>query len=519
MQDKYLVGIDIGTTGAKTMIFDTKGNSVGRGYREYSCEYPQPGWVEQDPLMLTEAAMDSAREALYNARIEPEYIAAIALSTQRGCTIFIDKNGNPIKMMSWQDNRTPKEVLMMEQLISAADYYRITGLAMSTIWLVTKIMWMRNNDPATWESVYKVIQLQDFALKALGADDYYVDIPDAAFFGVWDTDKCDWDPYLLGLFDIDKDMLPVPVIPGTQIGVISQKASERMGFLAGTPLCVGAGDQNSASVGARVIQEGFASVSIGTAGLTITYLDQPYRDPSGKMVVSNHADSKHWQLEGHQASAAGVFRWFRDEIASLENAYAKSMGKNVYGLLDELIMKTPAGARGLILMPYFSSAYTPRWNPNAKGALLGLNFSHDRGCLARAFVEGITLEQKDIITSMMKTGVNIDKIHVMGGASKSQIWNQIQADMYDMPVQTLKTNDAACLGAAIFAGMGVHIFDSLEEGVNSMVSFDQEYEPIPCHVEIYNELYEIYCRAYDGLNEQEVFARLSRFQETSKFFT
>jgi xylulokinase len=230
-------------------------------------------------------------------------------------------------------------------------------------------------------------------------------------------------------------------------------------------------------------------------------------------MVTNHAIHGRWQLEGYQAGAAGVFRWFRDEVATLEKTIADKQGKDVFELINELIEKTPVGAKGLVFLPYLASATAPRWNSSARGTLIGLTFAHDRGCLARAFMEGITMEQKDIIEAMLRTGVEVQAARIMGGATKSELWNQMQADMYNLPVETLKVTDAAVLGAAILAGVGVGVFSSVENGVEQMVSVSKRYMPIAENVQTYNDLYQVYSKAYKGLADSGTYDALVAIQD------
>jgi xylulokinase len=513
MADRYLAGIDIGTTGAKTALFTTKGDMIASGYREYACSYPKANWVEQDPDQLVSSGFKSAKSVLETSGIDPSSICAISLSAQRSCTIFVDKNGEAIRpMISWQDARTTAELEDIAQILSPDEFYALTGLPHGATWIISKILWLRKNEPEAWKRVHKVVQLHDYMLKALGADEFYEDIPDTVFFGIWDTDNFTWSDRLLQAFDITQDMLPLPKPSGTLVGSIGSDAAKRTGFLEGTPLCVGAGDQNSAVVGAGIVQSSLLSVSMGTGGIAITYLDKPFRDPSGMSMVTNHAIQGKWQLEGLQAGAAGVFRWFRDEVATLEKEVAREQNRDPYDLINELIAKTPVGAKGLLFLPYLASATAPRWNAHARGTLTGLTFAHDRGCLARAFIEGITLEMKDILTSMLSSGIDVDTVRIMGGATKSSIWNQIQADVYNRPVQTLKVADAALLGAAIFAGTGSGCFKDIREAVDGMVVVDSVCEPVQENAEIYDELYNIYCRVYEGMDEREVFEKLSCVQ-------
>jgi sugar (pentulose or hexulose) kinase len=185
----------------------------------------------------------------------------------------------------------------------------------------------------------------------------------------------------------------------------------------------------------------------------------------------------------------------------------------VYEILNALVAKTPPGAKGLVFLPYLASAATPRWNPAARGTLVGLTFAHDRGCLARAFMEGITLDMRDMLQSMINSGIGISNIRILGGVTKSPLWNQMQADIYNRHVETLQTTDAAVVGAAIIAGVGAKIFADIREGVAQMVAVDQHYDPNPANVQLYDELYDVFCRMYTGLNEHGVFNALAAIQQ------
>lgn len=512
MSEKYLAGIDIGTTGAKVAIFDLKGKIISSGYREYSCIYPKPNWVDQDLKIMYRSATEASRDCIEKAGIDISSVAAISISAQRSCTIFIDESGEEIiPMISWQDGRTGVEIGEIGKLIGAENYYAITGLPLGPAWVLPKILWLQKNYPEIWKKTAKVVQLHDYFLRKLGSDDFIVDVPDAAFYGLWDTDKSEWSGLLLDAFKLDSSKFSKPMSSGTCVGNLSARASKDFGFKEGTTLCVGAGDQNSAVVGAGVVNQGEMSVSIGTGGIAITFLDKPFRDPNRMNMITNHAIAGKWQMEGLQNGAAGVFRWFRDEIA-LFGAPADATDKDkLYKTLDELIKRTPAGSKGLLMLPYFAGSAAPRWNTNARGTITGLTFAHDRACLARCFMEGITLEMKDIIKSIMNSGLKVTSARLIGGAAKSEIWNQIQCDMYKMDVSTLKISDAAILGASIFAGVGSGLFGSIREGVSSMVAPDKKYTPGE-DAEIYEKLYEIYVRAYRGLDKEGVFDLLADFQ-------
>lgn len=510
---KYLCGIDVGTTGAKTMIFDLESRVLGSAYREYGCTYPKPNWVEQDIEMVLEKTFETCREAVIRAGISPLDIAGVSLSTQRTTSIFLDGQERVLKTISWQDNRTTEEIGEIGEKIPPKEFYRQTGLPMNTTWIITKALWMQKHEPQVWSRVRRVVQLQDYVLRHLGAEDYYIDYPDACLFGCFDHVKYEWNPQLMEIAGLHPGLLPKPTPCGTKVGEVSKNAATATGLAPGTPVCVGAGDQNSASIGAGIVDKGVVSVSLGTGGMAIACLDYPYRDPCANACVTSHAVTGAYQFEGYQTGAASVFRWYRDEIGAEERKRAQESGRNVYDLLDEQIDQVPTGAKGLLMLPYFASATSPRWNPEARGTLLGLTFAHDRACIARACMEGITMEQKDILTNMRENGIGIGKVRIIGGATKSPVWNQIQADMYRLPCETLQVEDAAVMGAAIMAGKAVGIFRDVAQGVQRMVKVKDRYEPIPGHAQLYDEMYEIYCAAYQGLTEHGVFHKIARLQE------
>jgi xylulokinase len=511
---KYLAGIDIGTTGTKVGIFDLQGTMLSSAYMEYKCEYPKTNYIEQDVSMLMHKTKEAIKVAVASAGIDKNEIGSLGISSQRSCTIFLDKKNKVLRpMISWQDSRAGKEVEEISQKIPPEEYYRITGFPNNTTWILCKMLWIRKNEPDIWDRACKVVQLQDYTLYSFGAEDFYNDVSDSGFYGFWDTTKFEWSDSILDTFNISKDLLPTPIPSATKICTISKEAARQTGLPEDLVICSGAGDQNSAAVGAGIVYDGYLSTSMGTAGNANAYLDSPFRDPEGKSMVLNHAIYGKWAIEGHQAGAAGVYRWFRDEIAKIEKENAKKTNRNAYSLLNELVISAPPGSKGLVFLPFLAGAAAPRWNIQAKGTLTGLTFSHDRACITRSILEGITLEMKDIITSMEESGIEVSNIHIMGGATQSEAWNQIQADMYGRTVKTLKVSDAAVLGAAIMGGVGVGSFKDIREGVDHMVKIDREYEPQKENVKIYERLYKTYCKAYEALDRDGVFKSLAKIQE------
>ncbi len=509
-----LAGIDIGTSGAKAMVFGVDGSVLGTGYREYPCSYPRPGWVEQDADLVVESTMQAMADAARASAVAPGAIASLSLSAQRSCGIFLDEAERQVRpMISWQDNRSTAEAREIASAVDEAEYYRRTGYPNSATWLLSKMMWVRRNEPDAWSRTRRVVQMHDYFVRALGAEDYVVDWNDAGYFGCFDSGTGRWDADILSRFDIPARMLPVPLPSGTPAARLSAAVAARIGLAAGTPVSVGAGDQSAGAVGAGIVRKGLVSISMGTAGAVAAYLDAPFRDPAGRTLVTAHPIKGRWLLEGYQAAAASVYRWFKEQVGIQEAREAEQVGRSFYEAMNDRIAAVPPGSRGLLVLPYFAAAATPRYNPDARGTILGLTFSHTRFDVARAFMEGITLDMKDMVSSIVRSGVAVTEARVLGGPTKSRTWNQIQADVYGVPVTTLKVPDATVLGGAILGAVGAKIFPSIEAGADAMVRLGERFEPIARNTETYARLYDAYCRAYDGLDRGGAFAALAAMQE------
>ncbi|MCL1894930.1 MAG: FGGY family carbohydrate kinase [Clostridiales bacterium] len=510
MQQQYIIGTDIGTTGAKTTVFSMDGKVVSSAYREYTCDYPRPLWVEQDAIVLRDSAMQTIKEALHKASAPPESIVSIGFSTQRSCALFLDGNGVPLKMISWQDSRCDEILDRIRDVTSEEEFYKLSGLPLGNTWVLPKIMWIRENDAELYRKTVRIVQLHDYILKEFGADEYVTPETDAGMTGFFDVDNYLWADNYLELFDIDKGMLPVVRQVGERIGTISDAVADMTGLPRGLPLFTGIGDVSSAAVGAGIVSAGDLLVSMGTGGIMVVCTDKPMRDPNSAFLITDHAIHGMWQWEGLQKGSAGCYRWYRDVIATDEKNATEARGEDAYVELDKRAKEIPPGSNGLLVMPYFASAGTPRWDAWARGCILGLTFAHDKYHIARAFMEGVALEYRDMLESLRRSGFVPGAISVSGGSAKSDVWNSIQADIYNTPVQTLAFPDASVLGAVITCAVGAGVYGSIPEAVSELVKKGKTYEPDSENARIYDDLYHAYVQAYEGLS-QGAFKSLSAF--------
>ncbi len=393
----YLCGIDNGTTGTKAMIFSLDGNVVGEDYREYKCEFPKPGWVDQDAEMLLSASCAALKSAIARSGVNPKDIAAMGLSTQRCTMVPVDKECQPVrKAISWQDGRSTSECDWIRDNIGAEKYYDITGLPIIPVWALPAILWIRNNEPEVYERANKFLLMQEFILHRLGAEGYPEDWSNGSLQGLMEIDTFKWSTEILEASGLSLDQLPDLVPSAKMVGRVNKEAAQLTGLADGTPLVSGGGDQQCAGIGAGIIAEGLCEVTIGTAGVSLCFMDKPNRDPAMKMPCSAHAYPGKWECEGLQNAAGASYRWFRDTLAGFEIAIGEHIGTDPYELINKQVSKTPAGSRGLFYIPYLAGASAPNWDPYAKGSFIGLTLAHDYGCMARAVMEGISLETREI---------------------------------------------------------------------------------------------------------------------------
>jgi xylulokinase len=510
--NQYLAGVDVGTSGARCSIFDLNGQRLACAGMEYGAHYPQPGWVEQDAEWLIDRTMAACRAAVGSAAFDAREIAAVGFSAQRSVTCVIDERGTCLRpLISWQDARTGRQVERLRHLVDAGDYYRTCGLPLGTTWILTKLLWMQENEPELFRRASRFVQNQDLILKAFGADDYYTDIGCMAFYGAWDVRHQAWHEPLLSQLGFSARQFGKPTAAGTQVGTIGPDVAAKTGFAVGTPICVGAGDQNCSVVGMGAIHGGMGTVTLGTAGLAALCVEQPVAGFGG-MMVTNHAAPGRWEVEGLSNAAASSLRWYRDVFGTAECQRERAGGLNAYQALDQLAAQAPAGSKGLLYLPYLATAASPRWNADARGAFLGLSFAHGRAELTRSVMEGVALEIYDMMEQWRQASMPIDVLRLGGGATRSRLWCQIQADVYGRPVEMLTCDDSTSLGSALLGGVGAGLFSSIEEGVAAMVHPSGALEPDPARHRLYNELYQAFVKAYEGLHASGAFTDAANFQ-------
>ncbi len=516
MGNKYLLGVDSGTTGVKAKIYDLDGKVMAQGYREYPCIYPKPGWVEQDVHMLTDALFNALADVVAKGKaagVDPEEIASVGLSTQRCTHMYLDKDNNVLRngmAISWQDCRTEEEQAWLRTY--GNKYTEITGLPIGPAWASSHVKYVKDKEPEVFEKTRKIISSQEYFLHQLGADDdWYQDWSNASQFGMMDINAFEISEELCAMMGISRSLFAKLVGSGWQVGAISKKVAERTGLKEGMPVCTGGGDQQCAGVGAGVLTEGQCEVTFGTAGVSLAAINSPKRDPKAQVCLSAHAmPEKTWESEGLQNAAASCYRWFRDNMAGMVKMVEPMMCVDPYEVLNHHAGTAPAGSKGVLFMPYLAGSACPNYNGLARGAFLGMSFNTDFGCLARSIMEGVAFEARTVLDAF-NGFVDIKEIRMSGGATKSPLWSQIQADIYGRNTTSLEEGECTVLGAAILGGFGAGVFSSMEEATDHLVNKVATFEPNAKNVEIYNELFDAFKSAYKALDEGGFYRQLAAF--------
>ncbi|MCL2705506.1 MAG: FGGY family carbohydrate kinase [Spirochaetaceae bacterium] len=513
---KYVVGIDVGTTGSKAMVFDLKGNVIGKGYREYKLNEPKPNWVEVGAQFLLDITFEAVKEAVANSKVSNNEIDSISFSVNRSSFCLVDEKLKAIddKFYIWLDSRAESVMSEMNSKISPAKRNQITGMPGFNIFAAAKYYWVKQNEPETYKKTKYFSTVASYVMYGFGADKFAVEISDGTVSGLMDVRTLGWNKELADALGFDMAKFPPLCKPAEVVGNIKADIAAKTGLAVGTKIVAGSGDQQLAAMGAGVIRDGAVSLTIGTFGLLAIGLAKPdFAALEGLMIPCSPVLGV-FGVEGPQVSGATCYRWLRDTLCQEDVAEANKKGVDPYELMSEkYISKSAPGSNGVVFYSaLFGSGY-PTWDTNATGMFLGLRNTHTKADMVRSVMEGITLEARRILEGVLASGVKMDNIiTVTGGASKSPEWCQIIADIMNRKIRTLDVADSAVLGAAGMAAIGGGLLKNVDEVVSNMVRFGKVYDPIPANVEVYNKVSGIYKAAYNGLKGADVFAKLAEIR-------
>ena len=493
----YLLGIDIGTSGTKIIAVDESGKLVATAHAPYEIYHPQPLWAEQNPADWWSAVCQCCRQIV--AQIGNDDIISIGLSGQMHGLVMLDQSGAVLRpAILWNDGRTQQqcdeitEVVGLETLVSETANAALTGFT------APKILWVRQNQPAIYARTHKILLPKDYVRYELTSE-FATEVSDASGTLLLNVPARKWSELVCAKLDIDLSLLPRVYESYEISGQISARAAELTGLKAGTPVVGGGGDQAAGAVGNGIVQSGILSVTTGTSGVVFAFADAPTVDPQLRMHTFCHAVPNKWHVMGVMLSAGGSLRWYRDTLARSEKSVAAHMNIDAYELIAREAETVAPGAEGLLFLPYLSGERTPHPDPLARGAFVGLTVRHTKAHMARAVLEGVSYGLRDSLEIMKSMGVSIGNVRASGGGAKSSVWRQIQADVFGFPLSTIAIDEGPALGAALLAGVGAGIYDSVEEACSAVVKVSRGASVIEANARIYDEYYRVYGELYPAL--------------------
>ena len=482
----YVIGCDIGTQGTKVTLLSATGELICEAYEGYPIDYPQPLWAEQPVDRWLDALVLSIRRLLAESGVAARNIRALSLATQVDGVIPIDAGGHPLHpAIIWMDRRARAQCEHVRQHLGDEQIFQLTGLNLDSSHVAPKIRWFADQKPEIYEWTSRFLVPGSYMGYALTGE-FGVDYSNASSTLLLDVNTKRWSSTMGEAFDIDLHKL-VPVVASTAtLGKLRPKVAEKLGLDAETPVMVGCGDEHAACLGAGVITPGIVGDISGTAEPVCVASSEPVFDPIRLVETHCHADPELWLLENPGFVSGGNFRWFRDQFAKGET----------YARLDLEAAGVAAGADGLIFLPSLMGALAPTWNDAARGTYAGFTLAHGRGHFIRALLEGSAYAVRDIITQMKVAGIELRELRVMGGGAKSQLWNQIKADVTGLQVSVPQITETTALGAAFLALVGTGAFSTLTEASEHLVKIHERIEPNPATASKYTEAYERYRQIY-----------------------
>ena len=496
MKSRAIITIDIGTSSLRSVLFDERGGVRWVSRRDSLPSFMDGGRVEQDAGSWTNLVPQTVRDCAEAAGREGLEPVGLALTAQRSSVIPVNEEGQALHpAIMWQDTRT--EAICARLAASERFVFEKTGMRISPVFSAVKMTWLRENRPEVYRATHKMMGIQDFMLRELTGN-FTTDRSLASRTNLFNLDTLDWDDELIALFDVERRLLCDLVDPGAVAGYLTEAAARRLGLPAFLPVVSAGGDQQCAALGLGLVGPGRMIANTGTGSYLIAGSDRPIRDPGMGISCNVAAVPGSFILEAGVLTSGTVYRWFRNEFYREDTG-----GKNKYALMDAEAASSPPGAKGVTLFPHFRGRGSPKWNPAAKGAFLGLSLSVTRGDMARAILEGIASDMAENIEALEALAGKAECIEVSGGMAASPLFNRIQADVYGRRIERPDDAEATALGAWISCAVRIGLYSGYADAWRTATEGKarEEYLPDPANRKIYREAAEKRKLQYAALAE------------------
>ncbi len=486
-----MLGLDISTTGAKALLIDETGALVSSNSHPLSLSRPNPLWSEQNPSDWWEGMTHSIRRTIDEVESDST-VSAVGLTGQMHGLVILDEHGEVLRpAILWNDQRTGKQCDDIRKRIGKERLIQITGNDALTGFTAPKLLWVRENEPAIYERIQHILLPKDYIRFKLTGQ-YAMDKAGSAGTLLLDIKTRSWSNVVLKNLEIPSDWLPSlfegPEITGRTQSIITSTT----GLSEGIPVVAGGGDQSAGAVGMGAVVPGIVALVLGTSGVVFATTKEPFIEPEGRLHSFCHAVPERWHLMGVMLSAAGSLQWYKDTFASTLS----------FEELTKIATEAPACCDGLLFLPYLTGERTPHHDPLARGAFIGLSIQHSQAHMIRAVMEGVAFNLRESFELMQSAGLtDIDQIRVSGGGAKSPLWKQILADVFNEEVVTVNTTEGASFGAALLAGVGVGVWNDVDEAVQKTTTVTDSYHPCKDSVLMYKKSFDVFRSLYPALKD------------------
>lgn len=494
---RKLLGIDIGTGGTRAVLIDETGRVLGSATIEHKpISAPHRGWAEQDPDDWWSAACKAVPACLAQANATADEIESVGLTGQMHGLVMLDANGKVLRpSLIWCDQRTEEECREITEKVGAKRLIELTANPALTGFTLPKIWWVQKHEPEIWKRVKKIMLPKDYIrFRLTGA--HAIDVADASGTLILDVVNRRWSKEMMAVSNLPEEMLPKVLESPEVSGKLSDAGAKASGLKPGIPVVAGAGDQAAGAVGMGIVRPGAVSATIGTSGVVFAATATPEFDPKGRIHTFCHAVPKRWHVMGVTQAAGFSLRWFRDQFG-----VGGVPSQDPYDRLMEEASQAPAGSDGVLWAPYLMGERTPHLDPNARAALVGLAATHTRAHVIRAILEGVAYSLRDTLTIFADLQLPARSIRLGGGGARGHLWRQIQADVYGMPVDIVEAEEGPAYGAALLAGVGVGVWNSVDQACETAVRVASTVKPNPKSAEVMNKQYAAYRKLYPALQE------------------
>ncbi len=494
------LGIDIGTSGTKTLAIREDGKILASAMAEYPLSTPKPGWSEQAPEDWWKASCKTVKAVLRDGKIAAKNVAGIGLSGQMHGSVFLDKKHQVLRpALLWNDQRTAAECDEIEA--AAGGRKKLIGMVANpalTGFTAPKILWLRNNEPRLFDKTTQVLLPKDYVRFRLTGE-FATEVSDASGTLLLDVKKRRWSKKLLDALQLDRELLPAVYESEDVTGHLSEAAAKAMGLKPGVPVVGGGGDQAAGAIGNGIVKRGVISATMGTSGVMFAHSDEVQIDPEGRVHTFCHAVRDKWHVMGVVLSAGGSLQWYRNQLGENEIKQAKRKKIDPYELITEQAAGAPAGSEGLFFLPYLTGERTPHADPYARGAWIGLTLRHGRSHLIRSVIEGATYAMRDSLEIIKGMKIPVKQIRLSGGGARSQFWRQIQADIYGNSVVTINAEEGPAYGVALLAAAGTGAYKDVVEACTATIKVVEKTAVNRKTNRMYNDAHPVYQSLYRSL--------------------